>query len=173
VPINALVGDRQKYDSAFIGTSGRGSFHYYSSNTLEAEDLSVQSYTSTDTVLVIDDANFSNGAAVELVGAAVSDQITFTVPNVSLHSYDVTIGFKKYNNRGIWQLATAPSGGSFTNLGSPQDSYASGTVYTTVDLGTWTPASTGDQWFRFTITGKNASSSGYTNIIDYIKLTPR
>ena len=171
--INALVGDRQKYDSAFIGTSGRGSFHYYSSNTLEAEDLSVQSYTSTDTVLVIDDANFSNGAAVELVGAAVGDQITFTVPNVSVHSYDVTIGFKKYNNRGIWQLATAPSGGSFTNLGSPQDSYASGTVYTTVDLGTWTPASTGDQWFRFTITGKNASSSGYTNIIDYIKLTPR
>ncbi|EDY22436.1 glycosyl hydrolase BNR repeat-containing protein [Chthoniobacter flavus Ellin428] len=172
-PIYALTGDRQKYNSAFIGTAGRGTFHYYASDTQEAEDLWIQSSTPGDTVSLINDPNFSTGAAVELVSVAVGDQITFVVPNVTARSYDVTIGIKKYSNRGIWQLAVAPANGTFTNLGAAQDNYASGTVYTSIDLGTWTPTTNGDQWFRFTITGKNASSSGYTGIIDYIKLMPQ
>src|SRR5581483_5432494 len=141
---------------------GRGSFHYFSSNTFEAENLGVQSFTSTDTEEIITDSNFSNGAAVELVSVAAGDQITFVVPNVSARAYDVTIGVKKYNNRGIWQLAIGPAGGSFTNVGSPQDNYSASQVCTSIDMGTWTPGSNSDKWFRFTITGKNTSSSGYT-----------
>jgi hypothetical protein len=34
------------------------------------------------------------------------------------------------------------------------------------------PGTAGDKWVWFTVTGKNASSSGYTSCIDYIEFTP-
>jgi hypothetical protein len=40
-------------------------------------------------------------------------------------------------------------------------------------MGNWTPASTSDKWFWFTVTGKNTASSGYTIAFDYIKLIPK
>jgi hypothetical protein len=145
----------------------------WASNTFEAEGLGVQSFTSGDTEEIITDPGFSAGAAVELVSGAVGDQITFVVPNIEAGSYDVKVAVKKYTNRGIWQLAIGPAGGSFTNLGSPQDNYASTATFTTIDLGTWAPGTTSSKWFKFTITGKNASSSGYTEVIDSITLTPQ
>ncbi len=45
--------------------------------------------------------------------------------------------------------------------------------YDELDLGSWTPATTSDKWFWFTVTGKNGSSTGYTVAIDYILLVPQ
>ncbi len=145
----------------------------WSPNTDEAEGLTVQSHTSGETVVVINDPSFSGGAGVQLNSVAVGDQVTFVVPNISAGSYDVKVGVKKYNSRGIWQLAIGPAGGTFTNFGAAQDNYSATATFTTIDLGVWTPGTTSSKWFKFTITGKNASSSGYTEVIDFITLTPQ
>ncbi len=52
------------------------------------------------------------------------------------------------------------------------DAYSSSGVITAFDLGPWNPVTTSDKQFQFTVTGKNASSSGYGITIDYIQLTP-
>ncbi len=122
---------------------------------------------------VASDSNLSGGAGQQLDGTAVGNLLTLTVPSVSAGTYDVIVGMKNYFNRGIWQLAIGPANGSFTNLNSPQDAYAASPTYTQIDLGPWTPGSSSDKWFRFTITGKNASSSGYQMLVDYIILTPQ
>jgi hypothetical protein len=56
------------------------------------------------------------------------------------------------------------------------DEYSSTVVYTSVDLGTWSPGSTSDKWFRFNVAGKNSASNGsyvYELAFDYILLTPQ
>jgi hypothetical protein len=63
--------------------------------------------------------------------------------------------------------------GTANNFGSPYDEYTANPIgfYTEVNLGVWSPATSSDKWFRFTITGRNASSTGFTECIDYITLT--
>jgi hypothetical protein len=64
--------------------------------------------------------------------------------------------------------------GSPSNGGAPQDDYTGGTAqFLETDLGNWQPGSSSDKWFWFTVTGKNASSAGYTECIDYISLIPQ
>ncbi len=173
-PVSIVAGDRQNYGQVFIGTGGRGVFTLGGVHPLrEAEDLVIQSFTAADTEGVITDPAFSNGAAVQLYSVAVGDQITFVVPNVAAGTYNVKIGVKKYTSRGIWQMAIGPAGGSFTNVGAPQDNYSATANFTQIDMGAWTPTSSSDKWVRFTITGKNASSSGYNAVIDSITLTPQ
>jgi hypothetical protein len=81
---------------------------------------------------------------------------------------------KNFPSRGIWQLSGAPAGlpSGATNIGTPQDSYASGPDFLELNLGNWSPASTSDKWFKFAVTGKNASSTGYTEAFDYVALIP-
>ena len=57
-----------------------------------------------------------------------------------------------------------------TNVGSPVDEYSSGEVFKEVDLGNWTPGTTSDKAFKFTVTGKNASSAGYGLAFDGSRL---
>ena len=74
------------------------------------------------------------------------------------------VGVKAWNNKGIWQLS-APS-----NVGGPQDEYTVNETFTEYDAGNWVNGTTGNQSFTFTVTGKNASSSGFGVAFDYIKL---
>lgn len=142
--------------------------HYFETESLTAAQ------TSGDTHRIITSSSFSGGAGTILDANAVGDYVTYLVPNLGSGSYDVRVGVKNYNTRGIWQLAVGAAGNpSTTNVGTPHDEYSSGEVYTEFDLGTWSPASTGDKWFHFTITGKNPSSTGYGEAFDYIKLIPQ
>jgi hypothetical protein len=59
----------------------------------------------------------------------------------------------------------------FINFGAPIDLYSASPAFTAVDLGTWTPATTNDKAFRFTVVGKNARSAGYEGPLDFIQLT--
>src|SRR5581483_4129846 len=93
----------------------------------------------------------------------------FRVPNVAAGSYSVTIGYKRNTNRGIVQTLAGPAGGALSNIGSPFDQYGS-SAFLSTNIGTMTIATNGDRDFKFLVTGKNASSSGYNLTVDYIKL---
>jgi hypothetical protein len=105
----------------------------------------------------------------------VGQYVTFDVPDIAVATYDVRVGVKDWNNKGQWQLAISrlDQQGSPTNVGSPVDEYNANEVFTEVDLGNWTPGSSSDKAFRFTVTGKNASSTGYGLAFDYIRLIPQ
>ncbi len=138
----------------------------------ETESLTVPA-SSGDTHRVITGTGFSGGSGTILDADAVGDYVTYLVPNVAAATYDVRIGVKKFTGRGIWQLAIGRAdnfSGTKSNVGSPVDEYTTAETYTEVDLGLWAPASTSDKWFQFAITGKNASSAGYGEAFDYIKL---
>jgi predicted alpha-1,2-mannosidase len=139
----------------------------------EAESLAILAYSAPD-YRIVSDPRYSGGKAVLLDANAVGNDITFTVPNIAAGKYDVTVGVKKDTTRSIWQLSVSSAGqSSGTNVGAPQDEYAASPVFTGYDLGTWTPVSTSDKWFTFTITGKDANSKGYSMAIDSITLTPQ
>ena len=84
--------------------------------------------------------------------------------------YDVKVAMKDLNTRGIWQLSV-----NGTNVGPPTDEYqTTGTgAYVVTDLGNFNFSVTGNYTFKFTVTGKNASSSGYSIAFDTITLTPQ
>jgi hypothetical protein len=138
----------------------------------EAETLAIAAQ-STDTHRIIDAPQFSNGQGTILDSDAISDFVSYTVPNVAAGNYRVKVGVKKFTSRGFVQLAIGRAdnfAGTATNVGSPMDLFAPGEEWTEIDLGMWSPISTSDKQFRFTVTGKNAASSNYTLSIDYIKL---
>ncbi len=149
----------------------------------EAESITVANYLSQagGTARVITaDSILSNSSAMILDSNNTGDYVTFVVPNISAQTYDVRIGVKKTTSRGIFQLQIGRAdnfNGTFSNVSSTQDEYASASVYPELDLGKWTPGTTSDKWFRFLVTGKNASSSGtsYNDAVcvDYIILTPQ
>ena len=138
---------------------------------LEAESLTVAA-SSGDTHRIIQDTRFSGGQGTILDADAVNDYVTYLVPAVCAGTYDVKVKVKKFPTRGIVQLSVSPAGGGGgSNLGSAQDQFATTDTFTEIDLGNWTPSTAGDKLFKFTVTGKNASSSGYSMSFDYIKLT--
>jgi hypothetical protein len=125
---------------------------------------------------IIPDLRFADGEGTILDATAVGNYVTYVVPNVAAGSYDVRVGVKAYNTRGIWQLAVGRAdnfNGTKSNVGAPQDEFAASDTFTEYDLGTWAPGTTSDKWFQFMIVGKNAGSTGYSESFDYIRLIPR
>lgn len=95
----------------------------------------------------------------------VNEYIQYNNINVAeAGTYNIKVGIKKSTSRAITQLSI-----DGVNQGLPFDQYASGDGYHEIDLGPQT-LSGGMHSFRFTVTGKNPSSSGYMSGIDYIKL---
>lgn len=169
----AVEGSQQTPGRVFIGSKGRSI--YESDDVVPMEVESLQVYASSgDNVKTASDPLMSGASGTTYQATSVGDYITFTVPNVTQQTYDIRVGVKDYNTRGIFQLAIGTaSGGSMTNVGSPQDSYSSAAGYREINCGTWTPGTTSNKTFRFTVTGKNAASSGYTIGLDYIRLIPQ
>ena len=136
----------------------------------EAESAIIPAYTGPDWRVFVDPP-CSGGEGAILDSNAVGNSFTIDVPSISQGTYDVRIGVKTFNSRGISQVAIATAGNtSPSNLGAPQDLYSAAAGYVELDLGNWSPASSSDKWFWFTVTGKNAASSGYSEAIDYIRL---
>jgi hypothetical protein len=114
-------------------------------------------------------SGFINGQGSILDATKVGDNVTYTVSIATAATYDVKVGVKKINTRGIWQLSV-----NGKNLGPTEDEFvATAPVFAEYDLGTVAISATGNSSFKFTIVGRNASSSGYTEAFDYIKLTPQ
>ncbi len=141
----------------------------------ETESLTVAAQSSA-THRIITDPAFSGGEGTILDATVVGDYVTYLIPAISAGTYDVRVGVKKFNTRGIWQLAIGRAdnfSGTKANLGAPQDEYAATQAMVELDLGTWNPGTTSDKWFQFMITGKNSSSAGYSEAFDYIRLIPQ
>ena len=137
----------------------------------ETEGLTVAA-SSGDTHRILVESGLYGGMGTILDATATGDYVTYAVPNITSGTYNVKVGMKKLNTRGIFQLAASRlDQQGFSNIGPTVDEYSASTSYSEVDLGSWSPGTTSDKAFRFTVTGKNASSSGYSISFDYIKLT--
>jgi len=133
--------------------------------TFEAESLArTASATGSQ---VTSEAGASNGQYVQLSGTPPSGSwIEFTLPNITAGTYDLKMLYKSNTNRGIVQASIDGA-----NQGSPCDQYsATATQQVPCSLGTKT-LTAGNHALRFTVTGKNASSSGFMMVIDQISLT--
>jgi hypothetical protein len=139
--------------------------------TFEAEGLAISDSTGDSSSVNTDGG--SGGAYVQYFSNAAGDYVQFTVPNIAPGNYTLSIGVKKYNNRGIMQVQVNKAGSTPSNIGSPIDLYSGSSSFTEVNVGTWSIGSTSDKWVKFLVTGKNGSSGGYNLAIDYIKLTPQ
>ncbi len=164
--LEVVVNGNPSPGSVFDTNGGTGTGLY------EAEDLTINS--SSDTVdNITGDSSYSDGAADILRATATGDSVVYLIPNVQAATYTVSVGMKKNGSRGTFQLSGSRADqNTYTNIGSPIDEYENTTGdYTEVTVGTWTPGTTNDKLFKFSVTGKNASSDQYWISVDYIRLT--
>jgi alpha-L-fucosidase 2 len=157
----------------------------------EAENLSAT--TSGATQQTVTNAAFSNWRAAQFNATASGNSVTYALTNVTAGNYHLYIAANAAANSGQFQLACGLSGGALTNVGPVQDTYSSSnmpyllpikistptnviSLWTNMlkefDCGIWTAPSNGNYNFKFTVAGKNAASSGYSLVFDYIKMTP-
>lgn len=113
---------------------------------------------------------FSNGLGMIVDATQTGNYIAFVLNVPQAGTYDVKYASKMFASRGIGQLSV-----SGVNVGPAEDQYmaTSNGIWKEFDVGNVTFSSAGSYQFKFTVTGKNASSSGYSLTFDYIKLTPQ
>lgn len=134
----------------------------------EAEALSIAAQ-SGEALTIENNVGYSAGQG-RVKQANVNGTVTFQTGTIQPGTYGVIVWFKKASNAGRFQVAVGTSAGSTTNLGAVQDGYRSSAQYTKVNLGTITVTSAGTRFFKFTATGKNASSSAHWMFIDAIQI---
>jgi hypothetical protein len=148
------------------GLSNRVSV-YGLTNGPQAEAATVAGFTAGRVERVFADAAASGGQGVILEGHAVGDFISFTINVPTTGVYGIRPRYKQNNNRGILQLAI-----DNVNQGAAFDGFNANVMYPEVDAGTVT-LTAGNHTFKFTVTGKNASSSDFWMAFDYFKLARR
>ncbi len=139
----------------------------------EAEALTVDGATTGEVRTTLTESALSNHQAVQFFAIRVGDFLRFVLPNVPAGNYDVRIGTKEYRPRSIVQTCAGNMGATLVNVGAPMDQYSNTTAYVEMDLGNWMSFGSGNKEFEFDVVGKNPSSSGYSFVIDYIKLIPQ
>lgn len=152
-------------------TGGSGEIEAY--GLLPSFKSEIETIPETNTAGVIyavqSDPAASNGQWGKLSATAVGQYVEYTVGGiVQGTTYKITVGYKTDPSRG--QCALTVNGNAHGTL----DEYANGNTFTSAVLDTFVAVSPGNtRAFRFTVTGKNAASSGYTLGFDYITLTPQ
>jgi len=96
----------------------------------------------------------------------VGDWIEFTISNLAAATYNVTMIYKSNTNRGINRASI-----DGVNQGATCDEYGGSAFGVSCNLGSKSLGA-GSHAFRFTVTGRNSASSGYTMTVDRIDLTP-
>jgi alpha-L-fucosidase 2 len=161
-------------------------------NIAETENLPA-TFSAGDTHQIVTNAAFSNRRGTRLNANAGGDYVAYTVSNLTAGTYHIRIGADEDRDLGQFQLSCGPVGGELTDVGSVQDTYSPTNVayllpihlptptnlivlwtnfLQELDCGTWQAPTNGNYQFKFSVTGKNAASSGYNLMFDYIKLTP-
>jgi hypothetical protein len=180
VNIPALLGAPAAYVGFTAGTGGSSAtqeiltWNYTGGTTstktpiqFETENLLSSSVSSGPSYFAFAWASFTNGNGTELNSTAAGSNVAITLSVPTAGTYEVKYAVKMYSTRGVGQLSI-----NGTNLGPPEDQYAKTNVWQEFDVGKVSLAA-GNQVFKFTVTGKNPSSTGYTLAWDYIKLTPQ
>ncbi len=131
----------------------------------EAEYLSVS--TSSGAVkTVCFDENASAEQYVNYASQAVGDFIAYPLTVPVAATYNVKV--KAYCNASEGTATLLIDG---VAQGCSMDFYSQDADYAEYDLGTYTFGSSGTHEFRFSVAGKNGSSSGYQMVLDRILLT--
>jgi len=173
-----LTSDERGFQRPVNGRSDIGAFEY-DPNT-QAEELQIIS-TSTNpkgTVAIVSNTTYSNGKAAELesTGTGTNSYVVYYgVPCDADGFYNYLVNYATGPNEGKVQLqvSTDPTFKTFTNVGGNLDLYAKTPGFYQKG-GYLANASTLDRdcddnlYFRFFVTGHNASSSGYNVYVDYI-----
>ena len=134
------------------------------STKYEAESLTITASSGDPSTVNTGEGGSSGGAYVMYSSNAVGDFLRFRVPNVAPGSYSVTLGYKRYTNRGTAQVVVGAEGGSLGNLGAPVN-MAGSSAFLSVNLGTWTIGTTGNKSVELRLT------TAGTMAVDYITLT--
>jgi hypothetical protein len=115
-------------------------------------------------------SGFTDGVGIIVDGTQVGNYIQFTLNVTQAGTYDVKYAVKMFPTRGVGQLTV-----NGANVGPATDQYSNngGGVFKEFDMGLVTLNGSGNYTFKFSVTGHNAASSGYTLAFDYIKLTPQ
>lgn len=112
--------------------------------------------------------NFPDTTGTILDATKAGDSVTMTVNIPAAGSYDIRVNFKYFSTRGISQLSINGS-----NVGAAFDEYAGADTNGLFDFGTFAFPSAGNYPFKFTVTGKNAGSTGYSISFDDLTLSPQ
>lgn len=140
------------------------------SGVFEAENLD---FSASGPYHTFSEAGVSGDGAVSLDATGVGQYITFTLPYLAAGAYDLTVRVKMLDARGIAQMSIGDTAnGPFTTLGSPLDFYAASATYTNLVTLRVTNATSGPKYLKFTVTGKNASSSSYQIVLDTFTFVP-
>jgi hypothetical protein len=176
VNIPAIVGGNTAY-VGFTGATG--------GSTAIQEILSWTYSNSTKTPIVYQTSNlvavssgpvfrtFAFGGFPDTTGTIldatqIGDNVTFSLNVAAAGIYDIQLSYKGYNSRGIAQLSI-----NGANVGATSDQFAASDTYAIFDHGTFNFPAAGTYLFKFTVTGKNASSSNYSISFDDLMLTPQ
>lgn len=132
----------------------------------EAENLSVNAVTTS--YVAKGNGKASGGKYVLFNAYQPGDFIEYKVNVPQAGTYNVTVRVMKWSDNGVYRLMIDGA-----DQGTEFDTYQTSGYYKDYDLGEVTFTDTGEKIFRFTCTGKNASSVGYKLPLDYIMLTKR
>jgi hypothetical protein len=178
VNIPSIVGGNGAYVGFTGGTGGSTAtqeiltWSYATSGTVKTplvyETAKLTAVSSGPTFRQFTYANFPDTTGTILDATKVGDNVTFTVNVATAGTYSVKVSYKEYNTRGIMQLAI-----NGTNVGPTVDQYLSSDALGATTLGTFNFAAAGNYSFQFTVTAKNAASSGYGISFDDFTLTPQ
>jgi hypothetical protein len=122
-------------------------------------------YNANVTVSEVPDADGSNWAVIKANSSNVNDYLQFKLNVDTPGQYKMMAGVKKGNSRGIVKLSIDGA-----DVGIPLDHYSAIYEFAELDYGNVQFSNSGDKWFKFTVTGKNSSSSGMDMAFDYLKL---
>ena len=112
------------------------------------------------------EVGFGGGASVKLDAGAPGEYIQFAVEVAAPGSCEIALQFKSFPGRGVFQLSI-----DGVSQGQPVDMFAaSGEYGKLARFGTKAFATAGTKQFRFTATGKNASSASYSGHFDKLVL---
>jgi hypothetical protein len=132
---------------------------------LETETLQVVANSAP--YMYFPDPELRGGEGTLLEATTSDDFITFNAPIAVAGVYDVKVGIRTNSDEGKFKLFI---NGATKAQGDPQDEYSAAVGYKVLDLGTVRFINTGNQSFKFKVTGKNSASSGYHLAFDYIDL---
>lgn len=129
------------------------------STRLEAEALTASAGVNKSNV------DASGGQYRMFNAYGVAEYVDYSVPVSQAGTYHLTARVMRFSDNGTYQLQI-----DGVNHGAPIDLHRPSGKFIEVDLGNVTWSTAGAHEFRFTVTGKNASSFGYKLPLDYIQL---
>lgn len=142
--------------------------------TGEVESL-VKDASSSDPDPQVTNAGASLGAYREYQSNASGDYVVYRLNVPTSGEYRVELDVHRGSNRGRFGLAVASTpGGPFVNVGDQNnDLYATSSDFVTLSGFGNVSLTSGTKYFKFTVTGKNPSSTSYRLGLDVIRLMKR